>query len=437
MLKWAPLAVLLMSSFGTAVAQPSERDGSTQSLESLIGKSNYALLRGRLETLNKDIAERGLHDFPGAGGKLITGYAYGEYYDWDLYFENVYLSYYGVSKYNFTNLKVFLDRQQQDGFVSRTLGITYARPTQMFKPFLAQIAVLGSKQNGDDYGWLRDRYYQRLQKYLERWFAYDKDGNGLPVWNSSDASGMDNQISRSGDLESYTDEGVDLACYLYRELQAMEIIAGKLGKTEDQSIYAAHASRLAKTINKVFWDEKDGFYYDRNEKTGQPIKIKSVAGLIPLWAGIASQDQARRLVKEHLLNEREFWLTYPVATYARTQPEFYEGSKHGECNWQGTTWIPTNYMIFHGLMRYGYKDVAQQLALKSLRLALVENPATREYYDSDTGRGNGMNPFWGWSSLAYVMPLDFVGDYDPTDLNAPIKALVTSDIGISFDGAAN
>jgi len=155
MLKWAALGVLLIGSFGTADVEPSEREGSTKSLESLIGKSNYTLLRVRLETLNNDIAERGLHDFPGAGGKLLTGYAYGEYYDWDLYFENVYLSYYGVSKYDFTNLKVFLDRQQPDGFVSRTLGIIYPRPTQMFKPFLAQIAVLGSKQNGNDYEWLR------------------------------------------------------------------------------------------------------------------------------------------------------------------------------------------------------------------------------------------------------------------------------------------
>jgi mannosylglycerate hydrolase MGH1-like protein len=416
--------------------QPTDTKVTTD-LSSLIGKADYQQLENRLKALNSDIATKGLHDFPGADGKLLTGYAYGEYYDWDVYFENVYLSYYGVSKYNFTNFKVFLDRQQPDGFVSRTLGITYPRPTQMFKPFLAQIAVLGSKQNGDDYAWLRDRYYQRLQKYLERWFAYDTDGNGLPVWNSSDASGMDNQISRSGDLESYTDEGVDLACYLYRELQAMEIIAGKLGKPEDQKMYAAHASRLAKAINKVFWDEKDGFYYDRSEKAGQPIRIKSVAGFIPLWAGIASQDQARRLVKEHLLNEREFWLAYPVSTYARTQPEFYEGSKHGECNWQGATWIPTNYMIFHGLMRYGYKDVARQLALKTLKMALVENPVTREYYDSDTGKGNGMNPFWGWSSLAYVMPLEFVEDYDPTDLHAPIKSLVMSHLGIPFGGPVN
>lgn len=404
-------------------------------LISTIGQPEHQKLLPRLKSLNSDIEAKGIHEFPGADGKLLTGYAYGEYYDWDLYFENIYLSYYGVSKYDFTNFKVFLDRQQPDGFVSRTLGITYPRPTQMFKPFLAQIAVLGSEQNGNDYQWLRARYYQRLQRYLDRWFAYDKDGNGLPVWNSSDASGMDNQITRSGEPESYFDEGVDLACYLYRELQAMQVIAKKLGKPEDAKMYAAHAARLAKAINKAFWDEKDGFYYDRNEKTGRQIRVKSVAAFIPLWAGVASPTQARRLVHEHLLNEHEFWMKYPISTYAKSEPNFYEGSKSGECNWQGTTWIPTNYMIFHGLVHYGYNDVARELALKTFRMALNENPATREYYDSDTGRGNGMNPFWGWSSLAYVMPLDFIRHYDPTDLPARIQPLISNELGISFSGS--
>jgi Mannosylglycerate hydrolase MGH1-like glycoside hydrolase domain len=405
---------------------------TTRQLKSEIGTSQYQLLAIRLGKLNEDIAARGLHEFPGADGPLLTGYAYGEYFDWDLYFENIYLSYYGVSRYGFTNFKVFLDRQEPDGFVPRTLGIKYPRPTQMFKPFLAQIAVLASRQNRNDYEWLRNRYYERLQRYLNRWFAYDHDGNGLPVWNSSDASGMDNQISRSGDLESYTDEGVDLACYLYRELQAMAVIAKGLGKSDDQKMYLDHASHLANVINKVFWDEKDGFYYDRNEKTGKRINIKSVAGFIPLWAGVASRVQASRLVKEHLLNPREFWMKYPIATYARSEPEFYEGSRSGECNWEGPSWIPTNYMVFHGLMQYGYTDVARQLATKTFEMALLENPVTREYYDSDTGKGNGMNPFWGWSSLAYVMPFDLIDDYNPMDLNAPARPLIRIEFGDSL-----
>jgi len=407
---------------------PSIRD----SLKAMIGDSDYEKLGRRLKGLNDDIVAKGLHDFPGSNGKLITGYAYGEYYDWDLYFENVYLSYYGVSPYNFTNVKVFLDRQRPDGFVSRTLGIANPRPTQMFKPFLAQIAALGSKQNGNDYEWLRNRYYERLQKYLQRWFQYDADHNGLPVWNSSDASGMDNQISRAGDLDSFQDEGVDLACYLVRELKAMAIIAGKLGRTADRKVYEEHAVQLAGLINRVFWDEKDGFYYDRNEKTGKTIRVKSVAGFTPLWAGVASPRQAKRLVDEHLLNEKEFWLKYPVASYARTEPDYYQGSQNGECNWRGTAWIPTNYMIFHGLLRYDYADVARQLALKTFHLALAENAVTREFYDADTGKGNGMNPFWGWSSLAYVMPLDYLARYDPTDLDAPVQSLLRTDLGIIF-----
>lgn len=130
-------------------------------------------------------------------------------------------------------------------------------------------------------------------KYLQRWFQYDSDHNGLPVWNSSDASGVDNQISRAGDLDSFQDEGVDLACYLVREFKAMAIISGKLGKASEQKMYERHAEQLTGLINTVLWDEKAGFYYDRDEKTRKSVKVKSVAGFTPLWAGVASPKQAK------------------------------------------------------------------------------------------------------------------------------------------------
>jgi glycogen debranching enzyme len=326
---------------------------------------------------------------------------------------------------------IFLSRQEPDGFIPLTLGITYPKPNQMFKPFLAQLAVLGSQQTGS-YEWLREKDYGQLQKYLHRWFAYDADHNGLPTWNSSDASGMDNQLSRSGDFDSYFDEGVDLACYLVRELQAMAIISGKLGKTKEQNEYQQHAKELTKLINDVFWDEKDGFYYDRNEKTGKKIRVKSVAGSFPLWAGVATPAQARRLVREHLFNEKEFWLAYPVATYAKTEPDFYEGTTKGECNWRGNTWIPSNYMIFHGLIKYGYDKEARELADKTYKMVLDMNPVTREYYDSETGQGYGMNPFWGWSSLGYIMPLEYKLHYDPTDLTGKVKPIVSEELGFRF-----
>ncbi|MGA9056018.1 MAG: hypothetical protein WB763_05840 [Terriglobia bacterium] len=80
---------------------------------------------------------------------------------------------------------------------------------------------------------------------------------------------MDNQISRAGDLDSYQDEGVDLACYLVRELRAMAIIVGKLGKTSDQVMYTEHARHLSELINEVFWDEKGGSTTTGTKKQGK------------------------------------------------------------------------------------------------------------------------------------------------------------------------
>ena len=437
LVRWAigalVLASLLLSS--TALAQQNPPTGNPHEPGG-VGRAQSESLRQRLLQLNHDISTKGLHDFPQSREKLLTGYAYGEYFDWDLYFENIYLSYYGVSKFDFSNFAIFLSRQEPDGFISRTLGIAYPKPNQMFKPFLAQLAVLGSQQTGS-YEWLREKDYGQLQRYLDRWFAYDADHNGLPTWNSSDASGMDNQLSRSGDFDSYFDEGVDLACFLVRELQAMAIISGKLGKTKEQNEYQQHAQRLTKLINDVFWDEKDGFYYDRNEKTGKKIRVKSVAGFFPLWAGVATPAQARRLVREHLFNEKEFWLAYPVATYAKTEPDFYEGTTKGECNWRGSAWIPSNYMIFHGLIKYGYDREALELADRTYKMVLDMNPVTREYYDSETGQGYGMNPFWGWSSLGYIMPLEYKLHYDPTDLTGKVRPIVTEELGIRFSESAS
>ncbi len=389
-----------------------------------IGEVEWAKLKKRLETVNQNIVANGILTFGNDPKSLLTGYAYHQFYDWDLYFENIYMSYYGISEFCCNNFEAFMKLQKPDGFIQRAFGTKEWGVNQPFKPFLAQIAILGSKQRGDNYEWLRDKYYDQLGKYIDRWFAYDGDSNGLPVWESADASGMDNQFRRSGSRDSYFNEGVDLQCYLYRELQAMSYIAGKLGKSDDQKQYLARAKVLAKKVNAILWDDKDGFYYDRNEKTGKLNHLKSAAGFLPLWAGIASRKQAQRLVNEHLLNTNEFWLAYPVATYARTEKDFYEGSKGGECNWQGPAWIPINYMIFHGLVRYGYKEAARDLAYRTFAMALDKNPVTREFYDSDTGKGNGMNPFWGWSTLAYVMPLEFESGYNPMDFKEKIQPVL-------------
>lgn len=336
------------------------------------------------------------------GKNCITGYAYKELYDWDLYFENLFLSYFGISKFCRTGVECFLDRQHPSGFVARTVGTTFPRPRHHFKPFLAQTALLGARQERD-FRWLQGKYYDRLVNYLDYWFWYcDADKNGLCFWDGADASGMDNQGRRLGYDNVMEYEGVDLNCYLVRDLRAMAEIALELGKTEDSLKFTRKAEELCKLINEVFWDDEDGFYYDRSEKTGKLNKIKSVAGFIPLWVGAAPKERAERLVREHLVNDNEFWIKYPVATWSKSEPDYYQERRGGECTWMGATWIPTNYMVFRGLINYGYMDIAKELADKTYEMVVSET-YLREYYNGETGAGQGLAPFWGWSSLGYVM----------------------------------
>lgn len=347
--------------------------------------------------------------------RCTKGYSYDELYDWDSYFESIFLSYFGVSKYCQNIVDAFLRTQFECGFISRCYGLKLNTPREHFKPFLAQLALLAAKQN-NDYRYLEGKAFDRLVKYLDYWTWYcDYDKNGLAVWDSAYHSGMDNQFMRMGYENTATTEGVDLNCYLVREFKAMSFIANKINRLKDKEIFDKKAEEMTKKINEVFWDEEDGFYYDRNERTGKHIKVKSIAGFIPLWAGIASKEQAKTIIEKHLLDKEKFWLEYPVATLSKQEEGFHQETFGRFCNWCGPTWIPTNYMVFHGLLNYGYHKEAKELAEKTCDMTMREQ-FTREYYLSDSGIGQGLSPFWGWSSLSYLMPLELELSYDPTDI---------------------
>jgi Mannosylglycerate hydrolase MGH1-like glycoside hydrolase domain len=433
---------------------PNNRDGQNESaavkaVRVRVGDEAFTELLVRLNKTNYDIKLKGIKTIngePNAGGSFLTGYPYTEFYDWDLYFENLYLGYYGVSKYCYTNLKEFLSRQEADGYVNRSLH--KQRDRQHFKPFLAQLVVLGGRQDNNDYEWLltspespnvpeNGTYYNRLKMYIEKWFSYDADGNGLPTWNSADAAGTDNQWSRAGQLGAFEVEGVDLATYLVRELEAMAVIAGHLGEIEDREVFLGHAEKLKRLINEVFWDETQGLYFDRNEKLNVQVPVMSATNFLPIFCGAPSEVQVERMVHEHLTNPDEFWLAYPVATYSRTEPDYYQGSVrlpngNMECNWRGSTWAPTNYMIFQGLMHYDQVDVARELAARLFEMAVVKNPVLREYYNAETGEGLGQTNFWGFTMLYYVMLLECELGYDISALEGPFRPIIPEELGVQF-----
>lgn len=376
------------------------------------------------------------------GRSYFTGYSYNTLYDWDQYFESVLQLYLGWgTKYLKNGVLIFLDTQREDGFIIRrvpgvhfeerskldsaTQAIMREEDEEMIKPFLAQLILLAYKHDRN-LDFLTPFYYERLKKYLIRSFSIlDRFGSGLAVWNSGPHSGMDDQVERVGGWGSCYCEGTDLNSFLLRETKAMSLIAAIQGYNQDAELFEEKARVLKEMIAQKLWCEEEGLFFDRDGRTGEFIRVKSSACFAPLWAGIPSAHQADRMVKEHLLNPMEFWRAFPVSSYAATEPGYRENRLPGDvgCNFRAQTWIQVNYYIMHGLLDYGYKAVARIIAEKSYRL--VKRLGSREYYNSDSCTGNGLDPFWGWTLLSYFMPGECDTGYDPTKIGFSAWDLMT------------
>jgi glycogen debranching enzyme len=299
-------------------------------------------------------------------------------------------------------------------------------------------------QNYGESDWiLNERYYPRLKNYLDYWLnEMDGTGDGLSEWMSAPHTGMDNQHERAGYWLDRFSEGVDLNGYLVRELRAFAHLAARCGQAETAAQYTAQADARAARIRELLWDEADGFFYDRNARAGESLKsphagwaaainahrdgsgeerirVKSVAAFAALFAGVATPEQARRMVLEHLFNPREFWTPYPVAALARSERWYSRDHHPGDmgCGWRAHTWVPTNYMIYRGLRAYGYRDLATLVARYTHDL--VRRSGNCEYYDAESGAGSGLDPFWGWSLLAHFLPYEEACDFDITAIPAP------------------
>jgi hypothetical protein len=383
-------------------------------------------------------AERGIEaDDTGEGAtglNYFTGYDYQTLYDWDQYFETLVQLHLGWSPELAVNgVRIFLSRQRDDGFIARSVPSTPTHDHEHVKPFLAQILLLchrGWPDDGGVSGLLSEKgVLSGLLAYLRFWtedLGARGEFTGLSVWGSAPHTGMDNQHERAGWWRDAVSVGVDLNCYLVRELRAMAAlceIAGGRWSTECEGLRRAAYDQTEK-VRELLWDESVGFYFDGNARAGEDvwcrsasrgsvgwrpkadrlIRVSAVSGFAPLWAGVASPAQARRMVGEHLLEPRRFWTPAPVAVLSRDEPHYHERQLPGDigCSWRANAWLPTNYMLIHSLRWYGYDAIADVLVDRTH--AVMGGPEFREYYASEDGAGRGLKPFWGWTLLAHFLP---------------------------------
>jgi hypothetical protein len=153
--------------------------------------------------------------------------------------------------------------------------------------------------------------------------------------------------------------------------------------------------RVLASLEEKCWDERRGVFWDLYGYEEQREHTLTFSSLFPLICDSLDRHMVWRLVEEHLLNEREFWLPYPVPSVAASEPSFDPEHRTG-VTWRGPTWVNVAYYLYWGLRSHGYTDIAAELAKRTVQM--VGKGGMREFFNPYTAEGYGAHDF-AWTAL--------------------------------------
>lgn len=175
---------------------------------------------------------------------------------------------------------------------------------------------------------------------------------------------------------------------------------------------AADQTSITPQIVERLWDERRGLFLDvargkvaHEDRTDaaeggdRRIRASTWSALAPLALPDLPEEIGRRLVEEHLLDQRRYWLPFPPTSVSVEEPTFEPRKWKGpwwRLYWRGPTWLNSAWLLWMGLVRLGYDTEAMEMARRLSDAVVAER--LREFYEPYSGEGLGAKEF-GWSSL--------------------------------------
>jgi hypothetical protein len=156
---------------------------------------------------------------------------------------------------------------------------------------------------------------------------------------------------------------------------------------------------LTEAIIERLYDERSGLFHLISRPDPRTSPALTWTALAPLALPDLPEAIGRRMVEEHLLDPRRFWLPVPPPSVAACDPSFSvrdTGFLGLRRYWRGPSWINSAWLVWLGLVRLGYREQAAELVARVG--GAVRDHGLREYYNPFTATGMGATDF-GWSSL--------------------------------------
>ncbi|MGD1857683.1 MAG: trehalase family glycosidase [Leptolyngbyaceae cyanobacterium] len=362
------------------------------------------------------IDEHGLLYLPGA--YVVPGGRFNEMYGWDSYF--IQLGLLQDSEYDLAKSMVDQTLYEVEHYgtvlnANRTYFLNRSQP-----PFLSQM-VLAWFNHAQDTDWLRSTIPQ-LESYYYYWNVpphlnantglshYYAIGDGPApevIFSERDEGGRthfdrikdyyrtqpvidydlslyyDSHGDRLTDLfykgdRSMRESGLDptnrfgpfsvdiihyapvcLNVLLYMMEQDLAYIHERLDYPDLAQRWQNKAEQRSKLINEYLWDETSGLYLDYNFRSERRRYYEYATTFYPLWAGIATIEQAQRVVD----NLSKFEAPGGIRT-----SNYISGNQ-----WDAPFgWAPLQLIAVKGLLRYGYRVEAKRIAQKFVDLTVKD-----------------------------------------------------------------
>jgi alpha,alpha-trehalase len=193
---------------------------------------------------------------------------------------------------------------------------------------------------------------------------------------------------------------VCLNSLLYKTEKDMEQISLWLGHTTEAENWSKRAEERKKLIARYLWDEKAGLFFDYNFQTAERSTYLYATTFYPLWAGLATPEQAKAVVEKLPVFEKPGGL--PMSTEdTGAQWDLPYG------------WGNIEMLAIEGLRRYGYNADADRVSYEFLSM-VAENfrrdGNIREKYnvvtrssESHVDLGYQINVVgFGWTNAAFL-----------------------------------
>jgi alpha,alpha-trehalase len=164
---------------------------------------------------------------------------------------------------------------------------------------------------------------------------------------------------------------VCLNSLLYKTESDMETIATSLGDKQSATQWHQRAEKRKELIQTLLWNHQRGLFLDYDFAESKQSSYEYATTFYPLWAGLATPEQARSLVKNLPLFEQAGGLAMSTKKTG-VQWDYPYG------------WAPVQLLAVEGLRRYGYDAEADHISFKFLSMVLtnfVRDGNIREKYD--------------------------------------------------------